>query len=346
MLNFHKTRLEKTIIHKIGIKSLDEGIQLSDNVLERSDNQDLNQVLYNYFLSSFKEPLFYSFSHPSDDLELHDIFQIVSKLFSAPSTLAKASATLAQILYDCSDHPKIKAGELYVTYFKDVVFGDDTTDAIGIFKSENKQTFLKIEHAINTCNIDHLTGINTQKLDKGALIINTNSDEGYKIAIVDNLNFNEAQYWKTNFLKLKPCSDSYNNTKNALQVTREFISQMPEEFNLTKTDQLDFMNKSINYFKENESFNKRKFESEVFEDKEVIDSFRKFGRQYPETDAINLDSNFEISNSAVKKQSKVYKSILKLDKNFHIYIHGDHNLIEKGEEDGRKFYKIYFDRES
>jgi len=39
--------------------------------------------------------------------------------------------------------------------------------------------------------------------------------------------------------------------------------------------------------------------------------------------------------------------VLKLDKNFHIYIHGDRNLIEQGEEpDGRKFYKIYYEEES
>jgi hypothetical protein len=43
----------------------------------------------------------------------------------------------------------------------------------------------------------------------------------------------------------------------------------------------------------------------------------------------------------------VFKSILKLDKNFHIYIHGRQDLIERGfdEAKGKHFYKVYFEQE-
>ena len=59
-----------------------------------------------------------------------------------------------------------------------------------------------------------------------------------------------------------------------------------------------------------------------------------------------MKDEFDISNQAVKKQSKFFKSILKLDKNFHVYIHGNKDMIERGvESDGRKFYKIYFEKE-
>ena len=57
-------------------------------------------------------------------------------------------------------------------------------------------------------------------------------------------------------------------------------------------------------------------------------------------------SFMHISAPAVKKQAKIFKSVLKLDKNFHIYIHGNREMIEQGvEKDGRKFYKIYFEKE-
>ena len=50
---------------------------------------------------------------------------------------------------------------------------------------------------------------------------------------------------------------------------------------------------------------------------------------------------------AVKKQARSIKSIIKLDKNFHIYVHGSRELIEQGvDEEGRKFYKIYYKEES
>ncbi len=61
----------------------------------------------------------------------------------------------------------------------------------------------------------------------------------------------------------------------------------------------------------------------------------------------SIKDSFEISVQAVKKQTRIFKSVLKLDKNFHIYIHGNNELIEHGiEKDGRKFYKIYFENES
>jgi len=60
-----------------------------------------------------------------------------------------------------------------------------------------------------------------------------------------------------------------------------------------------------------------------------------------------ISDNFVISESAVKKQARSIKSIIKLDKNFHIYVHGHRELIEQGvDEAGRKFYKIYYSEES
>ncbi len=69
--------------------------------------------------------------------------------------------------------------------------------------------------------------------------------------------------------------------------------------------------------------------------------------QYRDENEMEKNPSFEISNQAVKKQARVFKSVLKLDKNFHIYIHGDKKMIQQGvETDGRKFYKIYYDDES
>lgn len=45
------------------------------------------------------------------------------------------------------------------------------------------------------------------------------------------------------------------------------------------------------------------------------------------------------------KQARVFKSVIKLDKNYHIYIHGDRQLIEQGEDNKGKFYKVYYKEE-
>jgi len=38
---------------------------------------------------------------------------------------------------------------------------------------------------------------------------------------------------------------------------------------------------------------------------------------------------FDISKEALKRQTRFLKSVLKLDKNFHIYIHGNRELINR-----------------
>jgi hypothetical protein len=104
----------------------------------------------------------------------------------------------------------------------------------------------------------------------------------------------------------------------------------------------------MNFFKTKDQFNQHEFEAEVLEDPSVIESFRNYERTLMTGNESDIVDNFEISAQAVKKQVRVFKSVLKLDKNFHIYIHGNRQLIEKGfdEETNKHYYKLYFDQES
>ena len=122
---------------------------------------------------------------------------------------------------------------------------------------------------------------------------------------------------------------------------------MDEDFDVSKADKIDFLNRSVDYFKKNETFDKHEFEEEVFGDSNVIESFRKFDQTYRQENEVELADSFEISAQAVKKQARVFKNVLKLDKNFHIYIHGNREMIEQGvDENGRKYYKIYYEEEN
>ncbi|RYG13339.1 MAG: nucleoid-associated protein, partial [Chitinophagaceae bacterium] len=98
------------------------------------------------------------------------------------------------------------------------------------------------------------------------------------------------------------------------------------------------------YFKEKETFDMDEFANEVIANKEGIESFKSYKKNYEEEFDSPIADSFDISDAAVKKQAKAYKNILKLDKNFHIYIHGNKELIEKGFDDDRSmnFYKVYF----
>ena len=79
----------------------------------------------------------------------------------------------------------------------------------------------------------------------------------------------------------------------------------------------------------------------------VIESFKRFKNDFQRENDIEVSDSFSISETAVKKQARAFKSVIKLDKNFHIYIHGKRELIEQGvDADGRKYYKIYYKEEN
>lgn len=345
MLNLDNATLKKTVVHRIGNKSLEQTVELSDNILSGDEHPDLNNILTNFFLSSFKEPVFYTFSHPTK-LELNDIYNIVQAIFESPRKFLTSTQDLAKILHEATSHPKIKPGELYVASFGGCLCEGEPTDALGIFKSENDEVFLQVSLKQHVSSVAFFTGISTKKVDKGALILNTNKPNGYLVAIVDNLNAIEAKYWKDDFLKLQIHQNEYKATSDILRVTREFVDQLPDNHEIDRPGQIDLLNKSIDYFKSNENFNRKEFEQEVFEDKTIIKAFRNFDSEFRESNNLEAVDEFQISSQAVRKQSRIFKSVLKLDKNFHVYIHGDRSRIEQGtEKDGRKYYKIYYDQE-
>jgi hypothetical protein len=130
-------------------------------------------------------------------------------------------------------------------------------------------------------------------------------------------------------------------------MTKNFITeQLPQDMTVERADQIDLLNRSVQYFKANTEFSKQSFAEEVFQEEEVIRSFERYGQQFKNDRGVQFNDIFEISAPAVRKQARVFKSVLKLDRNFHIYIHGDREKIERGvDEKGRKFYKIFYDEE-
>lgn len=347
MIEYSNAIIEKISVHNIGNKTNGEELCLSDSLLDISD-VNVRDLLSKYFLTPFSDPEYHSFTFSNDDFTLNPMCSFSSQIFEDIKHFQKTSVDIAKHLYELSIHPQIKSGDLFITYFSELVVEDEVTDAIGIFKSENRQSFLKLDRSQQSYSISCEDGINVDKLDKGCLIFNTDKEFGYKICIIDKSNRNaEAQYWKDSFLLLKPYSDVYHYTKDLMNITKYYIAkELPDEFEINKTDQIDLLNRSAEYFKSHDTFNKADYEKEVFIDSKMINSFRKFDESFRNENNIDSEDSFEISSSAVKEGMKLFKSVLKLDKNFHIYIHGDTGLIKQGVEmDGRKFYKIYYEKE-
>ena len=347
MITFSQANLAELSIHRIGNKLQDEFYSLSDNSMQIEDEM-LKQLLLKYFLFPFeKVNEIYRFTHPNNDLSLNEVYHFAVEIFEDGSLFHENTKNLATYLYEISNHPKIKSGELYVAYFENVQIEGDLHDAIGIFKSETKESYLKVYPQQNGFELSYeQEAININKLDKGCLIFNTEKEDGFKVAVIDQTNRSaEAVYWKDEFLKLKIRNDNYNQTQNVLGVYKNFVTQkLDEDFEVSKTDKIDLLNRSMKYFKEKESFDIDEFANEVIANKEGIESFKSYKKSYEEEFDAQIADSFDISDAAVKKQAKAFKSILKLDKNFHIYIHGNKELIEKGFDDDRSmnYYKVFF----
>ncbi len=330
-------------VHKIGNKLLNEYYVLSNNELTLDD--ELRVILSEYFLHPFKSNEYFNLHHDSD-IDLNEVYSFVSKIFNNPDSLHDQSINLAKHLYEQSNHPKIQGGEFYVVYFEGCEINGETVDAVGLFKSENKDTFLKVYPSGDNFEIESQQGVNINKLDKGALIFNTDRENGYVVAVVDNTNKGaEAHYWIDDFLHVRQRQDEYYNTQNVMNLAKSFIKELPNEFEVSRADQVDLANRTTKFFKEKDSFDMEEFANEVIEQPEVIDSFNRYKENYAQERDIEIVDSFAISDSAVKKGARSLKSVIKLDKNFHIYIHGDRNKIENGEDEKGKFYKVYYNEE-
>lgn len=347
MIDIKEAKVALVVIHKVGNATNDEDLKLSEE-LTNIESEDLKEVLVKYFLSHFNYDELNQFTFSNGGHELNPLYNYSKNIFEDEDAFIPRSADMAKHLYEVAVHPNIKSGEFYVALFTGILVDGQPTEAVGIFKSEKKEDFLRITEATSAINVKHNRGINTTKLDKGALILNTHKDEGYMVAVKDASNrLFEAVYWVDTFLNVKPLSDSYNNTKEYMNLTKDFITkEFPKNYEVEKSDQIDLLNRSMDYFKHADEFNEEDFGMAVFQDKNVANDFRRYTEETYEGE-LEPGYSFEISAQAVKKQQRIFKSILKLDKNFSVYIHGDKNLIEKGYDEvmGKKFYKIYYDEE-
>lgn len=349
MITYFESTIESLSIHHVGNQSKNELCLCSDAPADLEDEQILPLVLQ-YFIQPFeKVQETFEFTHPSNR-DLNGIFHYTREIFHGRMEFHEASAAIARQLYATSTHPNIKPGELYVARFRNLLVDGVEREAIGLFKSETKEPYLKVLSEGSRFQLNYeMEGINLKKLDKGCLILNMEEESGYRVMVVDQTNKStEALFWVDLFLQLKIRNDEFTQTNTLLTVYKNFISEgVDGEIALTRPEKIDLLNRSIHYFKDKDQFDLDEFSQEVIGHSQGIRLFKQYKDDYEQRFETEIGDQFSISNAAVKKQARVYRSVLKLDRNFHIYIHGNSDLIEKGvDESGRKYYKIYYQEES
>lgn len=335
----------KIIVHRVGNKINNENLFLSETELHLEE--EIKELLTNYFLSAFKSEeqfQFYSDSY----LMKNPVYSSVSEIFEDRDKFIFESKNIAKHLYEVAENPRVQSGELFIVYFEGEETDAGKIDSIGIFKTERKEPFLKIHpNEEDAYDLDKDFGIGLSKLDKGALIYNNGKETGYSLSVIDNNKNGDMYYWFEDFLKVKQKTDDYFHTQETMQVYKDYITkQLPQEFEVSKADQADFLNKTLNFFQEKEQFDFEEFTNEVLEDQSVIESFSNYKTNYEQDMQVSISEEFPINSAAVKKNQRLFKSIIKLDKNFHIYVHGDRKMIETGQDEKGKYYRLYFEKEN
>ncbi len=349
MLNLFNANIESISIHKIGNKSRNESIFLSDEPYRLSD--EIVPLIKEFFLKPFreKEEVYYQFAHDVD-IEYNEMFVSASSIFENPSIVHNASRSITNHLFEQGGHPHIKSGEVYVVHFTNLSIDTNVVDAIGIFKSEIKNDFLELEE--NGSHLDMILkqGISLDKLDKGALIFNYKKEDGYKILVHDSNRY-DSRYWLEHFLSVDAFEDENFLTKKYLKFTQDFAKEViaPAE---DKKEEVMFMNRSMNYFAKNDEFEEGAYLKEVLDNPDLVSEFKNFKVDKGEKYSIEDISNFSISNTAVSEARRKWKGTIGLDTGMTIkmdFINPEsaERFLEKGwdEEKQMYYYLCYFNKE-
>jgi len=349
MINLFNTHIDALSIHRVGNKSRNEAIFLSEQSINLSD--EIVPLIKEYFFKPFreKEENYFQFAHEVD-LEYNDMFKMATQIFDNPSSIHEVSKQITTHLYEQSNHPHIKNGEVYVTYLTHINIDNNVVDAIGIFKSEVQSDFLQFEEKESNLEMILQHGINLSKLDKGCIIFNYKKEEGYKILTVDSNRY-DARYWLEHFLSVDAFEDENFITKKYLKFCQGFAKDVvfPAE---DKKEEVMFMNRSVNYFAKNDQFEESNFLNEVLDNPDLIPEFKNYKVDKGEKYSIEDVTTFPIANAAVSDARKSIKNVINLDTQIQIkmdFINPEsaEKFVEKGwdEEKQMYYYLVYFNKE-
>ncbi|WP_018478584.1 nucleoid-associated protein [Pontibacter roseus] len=344
-----QVRLNRLAVHRVGNKAKDEGVIISKELVDLRDEQ-LSSLLTNYFIAPFKQEEFFRFTHTSD-IALNEMFAYSALMFAEPHNFLEYSVHVLNHLYEQSDHPKVKSGELYVVHLSGCLMEDGIVDAIGIFKSENKDTFLTFQEEDGDLSMNYHFGVNIKSVDKGCLIFNTQAEDGFRVKMVD-ANSTDAVFWKEDFLHVAELKDTNFNTKAALNLCKDFSEEVFAQTD-SKKAQVDFISRSVDYFSKSETFDLEEFTSSVIDQPETAEKFKNYTQAFAEERDIEGFTDFAINKNTVKYMKRKFRNFIKLDTQIEIKFSGynpeqSEQYVERGfdQERGMHFYKVYFHSES
>ncbi|MDB9929933.1 nucleoid-associated protein [Cyclobacteriaceae bacterium] len=305
--------------------------------IEASMAHEVAQILLPRIIASQGE---FIFDHEVN-IQLNPVRKLLLDYFRGVSNFHEMTVGVMKVL--AASEKNISEGEVYMTAFDQIIYDQKPCQAVGIFKIDGKQSFIESSLMDDQLALTLTKGIGIKDLNKGALIILDQNEMILKVF----QNHPDIKYWRHQFLMIRPLENEFYQTKNTLNLCKDFALKGLDE--MAKVDQVNLLNKTVDYFSEKQSFDQSEFEEEVLASTEVKAAFHSYKGDFEEKHQIEgMREQFEISKPAFKAAKKYIKSVIKLDRNFHVYVHGQRQEIERGYDEvrGKNYYKLYFDQES
>lgn len=349
MISRKNASISKFIIHKVGNKFNDTKNAFSNKTV------DFDEASYDLMLPFLLRPFgsvvqSYRFNHHAN-IELNEINSYANQMFNEDDAFIEVSKHIVTHLYEQSTSAQIKTGDVLVVMFEGIEFNEITTNAIGIFKIENKVNFFQTYLENNSYDVLVQKGISSKKVDKGCLILNQSDTEGLIILSVDNNGY-DAQYWTNKFLNIKFADDANNHTQQYIELCKEFSSEVLKT-SYGAQEQNTFLAKTIDFFKENEVVNVERFKEELFEEDKHKKEFDSYKKEFEGEQNIVIRNQFDVAEKVVTKEKRKIKTDIKLDTHIQIKLDIDapdasEEYLERGYDEEKKmhYYKVFFNAEA
>ncbi|MDA0931791.1 MAG: nucleoid-associated protein [Bacteroidetes bacterium] len=294
-----------------------------------------------YLLGDLPQATWYRPDESEASASLHDILQAI---LEEPDALHDYGKKLAQRLADTAPGYTTRKGVFILAFFDNVTEGQP---GIGLFKAETEESILALNDQAESWELTWMKGLSGKRPDKGALFI-PDEERGFK-AIVADKNA-EIKYWLQGFLSLNPHSNAQQATRQVMDLIKGFSEDvLSTENKVERTEQMAFLDQTSRYLSSNPVFDVEEFGREVIHNSQLQEAFMDYKVAFEEERETELPNRVNIEQDTVVKQhGKFMRSVIKLDKNFHVYVHGNKDFIERGfdEEKGKYYYKLYFSEES
>lgn len=350
MVVFTESTLNNCIIHKVGNQSDQNNFSLTDKSVTLSD--ELEEMLHRFFIKPFKtNQSFFKFHHNSNDLARNDVYFHVKNIFEKPEDFVNESKKIAAYLQEKSQHPAIKNGECCITFFENIIIEGEPVNAVGIFKFERKDTFLKLIDETERYSIKPEEGLNIEKSDKGCIVFETEKETGYRLLLSDQNNY-DAKYWPEQFLNVKPDTNESYFTGKTFEAVNSFAEEMVAH-NDSAPARMEMLDRTAKYFDQKESFDMDDFVEEVIQTDEYKEKFKDYKKEYDIQHELPKTPQFTIDKDTSKKAVNKLNNTIKLDGQIQIKLNFNNenqvnHYLEKGFDEKRQmsFYKVYFREES